>query len=143
MNNAAAKIADDAVVGDVMTTDMMTLQLDDTLRLADDMMNLARVRHFPVLQGERVAGIVDQVDLLHASMASLMKHPNNSPREALAAVAVREVMKPARTVSPDTSVFAAARDMVERGVECLLVVDAGKLVGLVSRTDLLRELAKT
>jgi CBS domain-containing protein len=32
--------------------------------------------------------------------------------------------------------------MVERHVECLLVMEDEKLVGLVSRTDLLRELAK-
>jgi len=32
--------------------------------------------------------------------------------------------------------------MVDRGIECLLIVDGNKLVGVVTRSDLLRELAK-
>ena len=32
--------------------------------------------------------------------------------------------------------------MVERALECLIIVEGNKLFGLVSRTDLLRELAK-
>ena len=139
----AARISAETAVGEVMTTDLVTLQLHDTLRLADDMMNLARVRHFPVMQDNRLAGIVDQVDLLHASMASLMKNPKTSPREALGAVAVKDVMKPAHTVAASTSVIAAARCMIEHDIECLLVVEEGKLAGLITRTDLLREFAKT
>ena len=143
MSSAATRITAETTVGEVMTTDLVTLQIDDTLRLADDMMNLAHVRHFPVMQGDKLAGIINQVDLLHASMASLIRHPKDSPREALGAVAVKDVMSPANTVIAETSIFTAARLMVEQNVECLLVVEEGKLVGLVSRTDLLRELTKT
>jgi CBS domain-containing protein len=46
------------------------------------------------------------------------------------------------TVTPDTRIQDAASQMVERGIECLLIMDDKKLVGLVTRTDLLRELAK-
>lgn len=70
-----AKRVGDTSVGEIMATDLVTLRLDDTLRLADDIMNLARVRHFPVLAGDQLAGIVNQADLLHASMASVMHHP--------------------------------------------------------------------
>jgi acetoin utilization protein AcuB len=142
MNDMAARISAETTVGEVMTRELVTLKIDDTLRLADDMMNLAQVRHFPVMRGDEVAGIIHQIDLLHASMASLVRHPTESPRETLGAVAVKDVMKTADTISAETSVFAAARLMVERGIECLLVVEQGKLVGLVSRTDLLRELTK-
>jgi len=129
-------------VRDVMSTELVTLKVDDTLRLADDMMNLVRVRHFPVFDGERLAGVIDQSDLLHASMSSLIRHREDSPRAALGAVVVKDIMKPAHTIAPDATIYRAAEIMVERGVECLLVVDGEKLAGLVTRTDLLRELAK-
>jgi CBS domain-containing membrane protein len=130
-------------VGDVMSTDLVTLKLTDTLRLADDIMNLARVRHFPVLDGDKLVGVVNQVDLLYASMASLRRRPKNSLREALGAIAVKDVMKQVTTVTKDTTIRDAARTMVERDIECLLVTESDQLLGLVSRTDLLRELANT
>ena len=142
MNNTAANVSAEKTVSDVMTTYLVTLRLDDTLRLADDMLNLTHVRHFPVMDGDKLAGVVDQDDLLHASMAALVRQPKRTLRKVLGAVAVREVMKPATTVASDASVHDAAEIMVERGIECLLVLDDGKLVGLVTRTDLLRELAK-
>jgi len=129
-------------VVDVMSTDLLTLKLNDTLRLADDMLNLAQVRHFPVLDGDRVAGIVNHDDLLHASMAALVRHPKDSPRATLGAVAIKDIMKAATTVSPDTSIRAAAETMLESRIEALLVLDGNKLLGLVTRTDLLRELAR-
>ena len=75
-------------------------------------------------------------------MASLVRHPNDSPREALGAVVVKDIMKPAITIDPDLPIRAAAKTMVENGIEALLVVSGEKLLGLVTRTDLLRELAK-
>ncbi len=141
MNRAANSVAE-KTVGAVMTTDPVTLQLNDTLRLADDMMNLIHVRHFPVLDGEKLVGVIDQDDLLHASMASLVRHPKDKVREALGAVAINDFMKAAITVARGTSIYDAASLMVDRGIECLLVVEGDKLVGVVTRSDLLRELAK-
>ena len=100
-------------------------------------------RHFPVLDGDTIAGIVDHDDLLHASMASLVRHPKDPPREALGSVIVKEIMKPAITISPDLAIRTAAEIMVEKGIEALMVTRNEKLVGLVTRTDLLRELAKS
>jgi len=128
--------------GEVMTTHLVTLKLDDTLRLADDMFNLTQVRHFPVMDGDRLAGMVNQDDLLHASMAALVRQPKKTLRKVLGTVAVKDFMKPATTIASDASIHDAAERMVERGIECLLVLDEGKLVGLVTRTDLLRELSK-
>jgi CBS domain-containing protein len=141
MNTAAATASEQKTVGEVMTTDLSTLRLNDTLRLADDIFNLTRLRHFPVLDSDRLVGIINQDDLLHASMASLVRHRNNQIREALGVVPVKDVMKPATTVTSDTSIYDAAKTMVENGIECLCVMDGEKLLGLVTRTDLLRQLA--
>ncbi len=128
-------------IGEIMSTDVVTLNLKDTLRLADDIMNLAKIRHFPVLDHDSVAGLINQSDLLHASMRSLLERPADSLRETLGTVAVKDVMKPATTLATDASVHEAARIMVEKHLECVLVLDGKKLAGLVTRTDLLRELA--
>lgn len=142
MNSAAESIMPQKTVGEVMTTDLATLKLNDTLRLADDIFNLTQLRHFPVLDDDKLVGIVNQDDLLHASMASIVRHPENQIREALGVVAVKDVMKPAIRVTSDTPIYHAAQTMVEKGIECLCVIDGETLLGLVTRTDLLRELAR-
>jgi CBS domain-containing protein len=141
MASNASAIASKKTVAEIMTRDMVTLIVNDTLRLADDIMNLAKLRHFPVMDESKVAGVVHQADLLHASMRSQVEHPKESVRQTLGAVVVRAVMTPATTVSTGASIQEAARIMVDKNTECLLVMEAEQLVGLVTRTDLLRELA--
>ena len=127
-------------VQEIMTTELLTLNLDDTLRLADDIMNLAKVCHFPVLDRGKLVGVLDQADLLHASMRSLVQHPSDSPRRVLGTVAVRDIMKLATTIRCDASLEEAAWLMVDKQTDCLLVVEGDKLVGVATRTDLLREM---
>ena len=129
-------------VAEVMTREPLTLKLSDTLRLADDLMTLAHLRHFPVTDNGKIAGIVDQADLLQASMLSLIKHPDKSLRSTLGTIAVKDFVKPAVRVPLTRTVQAAARTMVEKKAECLLVTKNRKLVGVVSRTDLLSAMAQ-
>jgi tRNA nucleotidyltransferase (CCA-adding enzyme) len=124
-----------------MTTDMISLRVGDTLRLADDLMLLGKLRSFPVLDGARVVGLINQADLLRASMQSLIHHPKDSVRAALGAVVVRDVMKTPTLIAPDISLPEAAKIMADNGLECLIVVEGGEPIGLVTRTDLLREMA--
>jgi CBS-domain-containing membrane protein len=129
-------------VRDVMTTDMISLKVGDTLRLADDLMLLGELRNFPVLDGARVVGVINQADLLSASMHSLVHRSKDSVREALGAVVVRDVMKAPILITPEASLAEAARVMADKGLECLVVMECEKPVGLVTRTDMLREMAK-
>ncbi len=140
MNLTMAPLSSRRTVREVMTTELLTLHLDDTLRLADDLMNLAKLRHFPVLDQGRVVGVLDQADLLHASMRSLVQHSGESLRYTLGTVAVRDIMKPATTIGCDASLEEAACLMVKKQTDCLLVVADDKLVGVVTPTDLLREI---
>lgn len=140
MNLSAEVLGSRKTVQEVMTTELLTLNLDDTLRLADDIMNLAKVCHFPVLDRGKLVGVLDQADLLHASMRSFVQHPNDSLRRVLGTVAVRDIMKPATTIRCDAPLEEAAWLMVDKQADCLLVVEEGKLVGVATRTDLLRAL---
>jgi len=138
MNHAFQSGNSPKSVAEVMTTDVVTLNITDTLRLADDLMNLAKVRHFPVLHEGKVAGLIDQSDLLHASMLSVVRHREDSPRRTLGTVAVRDVMKPATTIPASMTLNETARLMVEKDIDCVLVVEGDGLVGVVTRTDVLR-----
>ena len=52
-----------------MHRDPMTVRADDRLDLTEDLMSLGRVRHLPVLDGERLVGVVSLRDLLACSLS--------------------------------------------------------------------------
>jgi len=127
-------------VSDVMQREVVTLRADDRLDLADDIMRLGRVRHLPVLGGERLVGILSNRDLLAASLSKALDFDPTQRRTFMRSVDVREVMtKEVATVGPDLPLIQAARLMIRRQIGCLPVVgDKGALIGLLTETDLLR-----
>jgi CBS domain-containing protein len=130
-------------VRDIMTTEVVTLMLGDTLRLAHDMMNLTGLRHFPITEQRRVVGVIDRLGLVRASLSLVIKHGKRSPCETLGMVAVKDVMTdPPTIIPPQMTIKEAARMMVEKQIDCLLVVEGESLVGIATRTDLLKEFAK-
>ena len=127
-------------VSQIMQTEVVTLTAHETLDLTQDLMNLGRVRHLPVVDTEeRVVGIVSHRDLLAAAMSKVLDFDPSSRRAFLRSIEVTEVMAvDVLTVSPETALADAAELMLQRKIGCLPVVDPQrKLVGLVTEADLL------
>jgi CBS domain-containing membrane protein len=61
-------------VRDVMTSEVTTLKRNDKLTLADDIMNLGRIRHLPVLDDDEkeLVGLVSQRDLFRGALAKAL-----------------------------------------------------------------------
>ncbi len=125
-------------VRDIMTAEVTTLGRNDSLLLAKDIMNLGRVRHFPVVDEAEVGGVVSQRDLYKASLGSVMKYGEKAQRTFLEGIAVKEVMVDPLTIPPGASVQEAARLMLEHKIGCLPVLDGSQLVGIVMETDMLQ-----
>ncbi|HKA30696.1 MAG TPA: CBS domain-containing protein [Candidatus Binatia bacterium] len=130
------------LVRDLMQAEVATLKLNDSLGLAEDIMELGRIRHLPVLSGSVVVGVVSQRDLYRAAVSSMLAMSRSAEREWLAKIPVHSVMShDVHTIAPDASVHRAVEMMLAHRIGCLPVVEHGKLVGLVSETDCLRYLA--
>ena len=127
-------------VGELMSSNLLTLRDDASVGRAQAEMKLGRIRHMPVLDGDRLVGVVSQRDLLAASLSKALDFEAKERRVFLKSVAVEEAMtRDPVTVSPGTTAGDAARLLVRRKIGCLPVVDAkGATVGLVTETDLLR-----
>jgi CBS domain-containing protein len=129
-------------VRDLMSTDVATIGRNDELTIADDIMKMKRLRHLPVVEEGRLVGILTQRDLFHAALSTALNFGEKAQKEFLKTVVVKEVMTDeVRTIGPDADVKEAARLLIEHRIGCLPVVDNGKLVGIVSETDLLRAIA--
>ncbi len=124
-------------VRDLMTSNVTTLQRNDKLTLADDIMRLGRIRHLPVIgEDGQLAGIVSQRDLFRGALAQALGYGQRAQRKLLDTLVVKEVMSAdVITTSPDTPLAEAARVLVERKIGCLPVVEAGRLVGILTEGD--------
>jgi CBS domain-containing protein len=133
-------------VSDVMTTDVVTVDKAASYKEVARIMAGQKVNAVPVLTGNgRVAGIVSEADVLRKEERDFGRRgtglPRRTRRERAQADArtVTELMStPVITIHPDAPVGAAARLMNGHRIRRLPVVDSsGKLIGIVSRRDLL------
>lgn len=129
-------------VKELMQHEVVTLGLDDSLDIAEDIMSLGRIRHLPVVTpAKHLVGVVSQRDLLKASVASVLALGRTAEHDWLKAISVRAVMTvDPVTVGPETDLIDALDEMISRKVGCLPVVHGGVLVGLLTETDCLSRL---
>jgi CBS domain-containing protein len=136
-------------VGDVMTREVITVTPEATYRELVDTLLDNDVTAAPVVDGENVViGVVSEADLLHKVESVGEEHRRrviirserrHADQKAHGMVAAKLMTAPPVTVTADASVVAAARKLEATGVKRMPVVDsAGRLVGIVSRRDLLR-----
>ncbi len=131
-------------ISELMTRDVETLDRNDTLSLAEDLMKMKRIRHLPVTDDGELAGIISQRDMFHAGLSTAMGFGTKAKGEFLKAVLVKEVMTAeVITIGSGADVKAAARVMLKKKIGCLPIVDDGKLVGLISESDIIRIVAES
>ncbi len=129
-------------VGDLMQHEVVTLEAEERLDLADNLMRLGRIRHLPIVSKGKLVGILSQRDLFRAAISSVLQLGYQAEKEWLGKIAVAAVMTPdPYTVGPQHTVRGAVALMLEHKVGCLPVVEDGKLVGLLSESDCLAHLA--
>lgn len=138
-------MVDDSLrVRDVMTKDVVTLQRNDRLLVADDLMRLGRIRHLPVVdETGALAGIVTQRDLFHSGLQNALGYGSHTQRPAQDMVVVKTAMKTnVVTTTPDTLLKEAAKLMLARDIGCLVVVDEGRIAGILTEADFVKLLAR-
>ena len=132
------------LVRDLMTRDVATLDRNEKLSVADDVMRLGRIRHLPVLDEDgALAGIVSQRDLFHSGLLRALGYGQHAKQQALELLVLKEAMKTdVVTVTPDAPLIAAAKMMLERKIGCLVVVEAKKIVGILTESDFVKLIAQ-
>ncbi len=127
-------------IKDIMTKEVATLDSEDELSLANDIMRLGRIRHLPVVSGDTLVGIISERDLFRSSLAQALGYGNKDTREVMKTLRIKDIMvKQVATVAPDTDLRVAVAIMAERKIGCLPVVQDNKLMGLVTETDILMQ----
>lgn len=123
-------------IQDWMSTPVVAIAAGASVLDALRLMEARSVRRLPVLEGEALRGIVAREDL-HARLG----YGEGLAREAEAAIdgAMRF---PVWTVSPRDTLEHAAQTMLERDVSGLPVLEEGRLVGMITESDVFRAFTK-
>lgn len=142
---------------DVMTSPVISVGPDATVGEIAALLLERRISAVPVVQEGRLVGIVSEADLLHrheigtdciaqsgswwlrlfSADRSIEEYIKSHARRA------RDVMtREVESVAPDTPVAEVATLFEKRGIKRVPVVDAGRLAGIVSRSNLVQALAR-
>jgi CBS domain-containing protein len=138
---------------EVMTADVATVPPDATLRGVAKELAERRISGMPVVSGDgEVVGVISAADLIakeagavqprRTLLGRLSRRPPDAAVKRRAHLVSEAMTSPAITMEPYRSVASAARTMLERGIHRIPVVQQGKLVGIVTRADLIRAFAR-
>jgi CBS domain-containing protein len=142
-------------VEDVMTRDVVTARADMSLKEAAREMTARGISGMPVVDDDgHVIGVISEADLLakerHApehnggALRRLRHRDETDEERRFAARLVGAAMTtPAITVAPYCPVTGAAERMLERGINRLPVIRQDRLIGIVTRADLVRAFARS
>ena len=131
-------------VRDLMSAEVATLRRNDALSIADDVMNLGRIRHLPVIDDDgALVGIVSQRDLFRGALARSLGYGAHAQQKLLGQLLVKEVMtNDPVTIGPDAPLAEAARLMLQRKIGCLVVVEQERIAGILTESDFVKRFSE-
>ena len=126
------------LVKNCMTDEVVTVERNTSLLEAHRLMGTKRIRSLPVVEGEKLIGLVTRTDLMSSDPSRLESRNNQELSLKILTQDVEKVMtSPVHTIKQDEEVVHAAKMMMENKIHVLPVVDeAGKMVGIITESDL-------
>lgn len=127
-------------VQDLMASEVFALRKTDNLVVARSLMEMARIRHIPIIdEDENFIGIITHRDILAATVSKFADIDSETQEEIYTNVPINEIMRTdVKTVTPDTDIKAAAEILLEHKYGCLPVLFDHKLVGIITEADFLK-----
>ena len=125
-----------------MTSNLTTVNVTNSLREVKEIFRDQKIRHLPVVSGDQVVGILSETDIRRLSFGSNFGDEHAGADEAiLDMLSISQVMKEhPNTVDKDDTIKEVAETLASAEFHALPVTDSGKLVGIVTTTDLIKYL---
>ncbi len=131
------------LVRDFMTPDPLTLSPQDNLRAAMELMKTHKLRRFPVVDQGKLVGIITDRDVRQAGASSAVMQERRYVEYLLDRILVSGIMTPNPiTIGPDEPLENAANLILKHKIGGLPVVEDGRLVGIITETDLISALIR-
>lgn len=127
------------IVAKRMMRNPVAVDENDSMKKAMDLLREREIRHLPVLRdGEKLVGVLTERDIKQASPSPATALEIREIYYLLDKVKVKQIMtRRPYTVSPTAPIEEAALILREKKIGCLPVVEGGRLVGILTETDIL------
>jgi CBS-domain-containing membrane protein len=138
-----------------MTMEVVTVKRETDIRVAADLLTKHRISGMPVVdEDDRVIGVIGEADILavaglkgeHGGFRDVLRHLLGEPvpvRKKSGSTVGELMSSPAITTTPDADIREVAAVLDDRRIKRLPVVDEqGRLVGVISRADIIRLLGR-
>ena len=132
------------LICEIMTKNIIALNRDDDLETAEMLFKRNKIRHIPVVAEEVIIGMLSYTDLLRISFADAVYETEEEVDTLVYNMfTIDQVMaKNVVTVPSTATIKEVAKILAENEFHALPVVDDGRLVGIVTTTDLINYLLK-
>ncbi len=130
------------LVRDWMSTDVVAIDVDDSMQQAARIMKEKSIRMLPVMKEGRLAGVVSDTDLKRASASDATSLDIHELLYLIARIKVKDIMtKNPVTVPPDFTIEETAEIFMTKNISGVPVLDEKKgVVGIITRNDLFKVL---
>lgn len=126
-------------VGERMSRPVISVSPDAPINEVLVMFRKEHIRRAPVIKNGKLVGIISERDLLNASPSSATTLSVWELNYLISKVTVKDVMsKKVISIDTDTPIEEAARIMADKKIGGLPVTSAGKIVGMITETDLFK-----
>jgi len=128
----------------LMSATVISIHHGEPLSHARKLMMEKGVHHLPVVSGDELRGLISWSDILRVSFGDVFGTDDRAVDATLDHTLTLEQVMTANpvTVTPQTTVHEAAEILCKGDFHCLPVIEDGKLVGILTSSDLLRFLAE-
>lgn len=134
-----------SVIGRIMTTRVVTIEMDDSLEMVRDIFKKVRFHHLLVVDNDRLVGIISDRDMLKAVSPFVGTMSETTRDRATLNKRAHQIMShhPV-TVRSSCTLQEAAELMLARGVSCLPITTVGgEVLGIVTWKDVLRAILES
>jgi CBS domain-containing protein len=130
-------------ISDIMTDEVITISVNDSLYDAENLFKKNKIRHIPVVNGKKIIGMLSYTDLLRISFADAVDEDGQIDSTVYDMFAIEQVMaRNIQTIDINSSVKDAAEVLAEKEFHALPVVKDKNLVGIITTTDLIKFLLR-
>ena len=128
-------------VSQIMTKELVTLNTTQSLYDAERLFKEYNIRHIPVVEGDKILGVLSYSDLLRISFADVTEGEEDVSSVVYDMYTIPQIMAKAPiTVQASTNMKEVAEILATQSFHSIPVLDGEKLVDIVTTTDLIKYL---